>query len=331
MENKNFAKSNFNYSKLLKNIIIAGIALIILIILIAAGQILFLLQIFGWIENQVRSIAGTDVLVAKGIAALLISLLLILPIWGFIMSFLPVPQKHKKEKRLFVFVIFALLCFASYFSSKNVYFDVRTGEPMKYYSISPTTGEYNFSSSSGFDRLTGDKMQKINRDVIVKYLKSLEDKRNGLTIGANNGESAYIDSQNYSEGAEKYAKFYPVKFLNQSGMTMFLCISTKLNSTESVLVKLIPNDESVTIKLFEGKHIFAYMDASGDCYGRVFYSDDVLNNTYWDDWFKRVRGPSLPVQIETRSYELYPTFYLTVLPKDDLTIKLMKKKVKYSY
>lgn len=166
-----FEKNGFDYSKLLRRVLIGVIALAIFIVLMATGQILFILQIFGWIENKVRVTTGLDMLLVKGITAILMSIILILPIGGFILSFFPVPQKNKKIKRFTVFAIFALLFFAVYLSSTNVYFNPNTGQPLKYYSIT-TNGEYNFYSSNGYDPVTGDKLLPVNKEVVAQHLNN---------------------------------------------------------------------------------------------------------------------------------------------------------------
>ena len=67
-------------------------------------------------------------------------------------------------------IAFALLCFASCFLSKNVFFNPNTGAPLKYYSITPD-GEYKFYSSGGFDPVTGDTLKIVTKEIVLKYLK----------------------------------------------------------------------------------------------------------------------------------------------------------------
>lgn len=330
-------KDGFDYSKLIKKIVIALLFVVIFIILLATGQILFLLQIFGWLESQVRALTGLDTLIVKGIATLLMALILILPIGGFIFSFFPFPQKNKKSKRLIVLTIFALLCFASYFSSKNVFFDSATGSPLKYYSISPT-GEYKFYSSNGFDPITGDKLQPISKEIVVKYI-NLNSKEKAVTISDNLGSATRSNGSKSLLGAANYANSYPVKFVNKTGMKIFLCIGTNLDQTGPFLIKLIPAGESAVISLMEGRHIFGYMDTSGICYGwlddngwldgrgeileetgpRRSLSDDISNKPKEFIYFM--------VTINSQDYTMYRTFYLNVLPDDDMSINLRKNHV----
>lgn len=162
-------KDGFNFSKFIRRMIIAALILIVFVILMAAGQIVFLLQALSWLENMVRSVTGLDAMLSKGIASILLAIILILPIGGLIWSFLPFPQKNKKLKRALVFAVFGILCITSYFSSQNVYFDYETGKPLKYYSIS-VSGEYKFYTSGGYDTQTGAKLMPVNKEVVTKYL-----------------------------------------------------------------------------------------------------------------------------------------------------------------
>jgi cytochrome b subunit of formate dehydrogenase len=88
-------KGGFDYSKLLNKVIIAVIAIAIFIVLLVTGQILFILQIFGWIENQVRIMAGLDMMLVKGITAVLIAIILFSRLADL---FFPFFLFHKKTK-----------------------------------------------------------------------------------------------------------------------------------------------------------------------------------------------------------------------------------------
>lgn len=176
MEEKNTKENgNFNLSKVVRQIALAVILLVIFIALIAGGQIIFILQIFGWIESVVRTSTGMDILFAKAVSAMVLAVLLFLPIWGLSLSFLPIPIKHKRGKRAIVLMIFALIFFALAFSSKNVFFDPKSGQPMKYYSMTPD-GEYKLYSSAGYDPVTGDKLSPITKEVALAYLGGVNKK-----------------------------------------------------------------------------------------------------------------------------------------------------------
>jgi hypothetical protein len=329
-------KDGFDYSKLLNKVIIAVIAIAIFIVLLATGQILFLLQIFGWIENQVRALTGLDMMLAKGITAVLVSLILLLPIGGLFFSFFPIPQKNKKIKQFTVFSIFALLFFASYFSSSNVFFDPTNGKPLKYYSITPQ-GEYKFYSSDGYDPITGDKLRSINKEVVINYLGN---SNGGVASVANLETTTNPKNKEPLVGLGKYAKNYPVKFVNKTDRSVFVCITTYpltdslAFKTSTMLAKFVSANNSIVIDLIEGSHIFSYMGMDGICYGerswgniligtnsRKYEKGDVPVAVIFSD---KKGGDYLPliVKIDNEPYLLDKTFSLTVLPVYDQAITL---------
>lgn len=329
-------KDGFDYSKLLKKVIIAVAVIAIFIVLLATGQILFLLQIFGWIENQVRTLTGLDMMLVKGITAVLLSLILILPIGGFILSFFPIPQKNKKIKQFAVIAIFALLFFASYFSSSNVFFDPVTGAPLKYYSINPR-GEYKFYSSNGYDPLTGDSLRSINKEVVINYLGN----PNGRAGIPENFEPAVASQRKKSlTGLEKYAGSYPVKFKNKTGRNIFICINMHDQDSSFLSARFIPVGGIIILELKEGLHIFGYMDTDGCCYGERNWGDLLLGtnmikylgkgppfinwitNRYDQDYV-----PRIAVKINNQNYKLTRSFILDVLPENDQIITLKVDKL----
>lgn len=299
--------NDFDYSKLLKNALIALVAIIIFLILIATGQIIFLLQVFGWLENMVTTITGLDVMLSKGISALLMAIILILPIGGFILSFFPVPQKNKKIKRFSVLAVFGALCIASFFASQNVFFDRETGEPLKYYSYS-LNGGYNFFSSGGYDPLTGDSLRPINREVITKYLNS----------------SNYRDYQGAKQnsavqGLEIDAVSRFVKFSNLTEKTICLCISPKLKSIESLIMLILRPNEITIVKLLEGNHVFGGLDVSGN---QIEFSLDTEAEQLITAYPSDKQGQHFFIKTEYRGveYKISKTYSLEVLPKNDQII-----------
>jgi len=233
-------KGDFDKMTLWRKAEIGAVALVIFIILVGTGHIGVILYVFGWLENKVRVATGFDMLLVKGITATLISLLLILPIGGLILSFFPVPQKDKKIKRSAVFAIFAILCFATFLSSSNVFFNPTTGQPLKYYSVAPN-GEYKFYSSAGYDPVTGDKLQTINKKVVLEYLNQSPEE----------------------SGMEANLSSYSGTINNQTAKTICLFIAPKLNSNNLSIVKLIAPQTKMLISLTEGTHSFALINTDG--------------------------------------------------------------------
>jgi len=303
-------KVDFDSSKLIKKIIIAVICFVVFIVLLATGNVIFLLQVFGWLENQVRVLTGLDTLIVKGIVALLMSLLFILPIGGFIWSFFPVPQKNKKTKRFTVMAIFAVIFFASYLSSRNVFFSPETGEPLKYYSLA-FDGGYNFYSSEGYDPLTGDKLIPISKDVIAKYME----KKSGInkdTVG----------------GLESELKTYPVVFINQTGQSIFLCISTRLNIKESIVTRVIFQGDGLRLELLEGKHLFSCLSASGE--GIKFLLDSLDIELESADHKREMNGEYiqfLAVEINSVRFCTTDIYILNVFPREDFRVCFRQNKI----
>lgn len=296
---------HFNFSKLLRKILIGLIIVVIFLILLAAGQITFLLQLFGWIENKVRMFTGLDMLLVRGITAILMATILILPIGGFILSFFPVPQKNKKWKQFTVLMVFAALFFASYFSSQNVFFDPGTGTPMKYYSISPS-GEYKFYSSAGYDPLTGDSLLGVDRDVVLKYIK-------------NNGSQSPEQEGAKTLGIAKEAESYSVNFFNDTGETLFLCISKKLETSQddgSSGYYRIKTKGSVILTLLEGEHLFGVLDING--HNKPFKCQDSRpfvepqTSMYGD----------MTVEANGMIYRLDPVYKIKIYPDNNLSVHM---------
>jgi hypothetical protein len=301
----------FNLSKVVRQIVITVIVIILFAILFATGQILFLIQIFTWIESQVRAFTGLDSLLAKAISVLIMGVLLALPLWAFIFSFLPVPQKNKRGKRLIVMSVFALMFVASFFASKQVYFNPDSGKPMKYYSISPE-GEYKFSTSDGYDPVTGDKLQPITKDIVIKHLdkkeevdgvisrvkKSLQENRRlsddeqaaleteqavlrekEVRDAIASGNSIRLDIKNFS-GIEKTADFYQIKVFNDLTEKVYFVVSAKIESEDETQAFALPAKSSLSLSLCEGNHYFSFLDVNGHQIRRASLSHFANYNSY---------------------------------------------------
>lgn len=298
----------FNLSKVVRQIVIAVIVLILFAVLFATGQIIFLIQIFAWIETKVRAFTGLDTLLAKGLAALIMGGLLALPLWTFFFSFLPIPQKNKKEKRFAVMAIFALMFIASFFASQRVYFNPDSGKPMKYYSIAPD-GEYKFYSSDGYDPVTGDKLQPVTKEIAVKHASKKKAPKEKSTRAQRwyeewlmenkklseeekaviEKEKAVLEEKKVSEaianrtaikldikypvGVEQTADFYGVRVINDLNEKVFFYISAKIESESEIKVFSIPSQTSLSISICEGRHYFGFIDVNGDCVVRNTLSE----------------------------------------------------------
>lgn len=236
-----------SYGVIIRKALVALLALIILIILIGAGQLLFYFQLFGWIQLKIRTITGTDVIVANGITALLMALIFTLPFWGFLRSFLPFPQKNKRLYRVSVFICFAAICFATYYFSQDVFFDTTTGKPVKYYSVYPN-GEYKFYSSEGFDPVTGDTLKPITKEAVLKHLNATgktEIKQSELTK------------------RESSLSLYSGSLINNSDGTIFIYISPRQESFDLSKEIIVKRNENIQIPLLEGTHYFVVTNSDG--------------------------------------------------------------------
>jgi hypothetical protein len=159
-----------NFNKIVRTVIITAVILVIIIVMIALGNIAFFVSIFNWLQRSIHNVTGLDSTLAKGIAAFLVAVVIAFPLFGMVMSFMPIPQKNKGWYRAAVFTIVAAFFLFKYFGGQNVYFNPTTGLPEKYYSIG-LQGEYRFFSEPGYDPVTGDKLKTVTREIIEKFKK----------------------------------------------------------------------------------------------------------------------------------------------------------------
>lgn len=108
-----------------------------------------------------------DSQLAKGVAAIFTAIFVALPLGLIFLSFSPIPQKNKGLYRATLFLLIAAFFFMAYFGGKDTYFNPKTGEVIKYYSIRPN-GEYLFFSEPGFDPVTGDKLLPVTKTIIIR-------------------------------------------------------------------------------------------------------------------------------------------------------------------
>ena len=160
--------------RITKVVLVFTATILVVFLLIAFGEITLFFKLFGWLQHQVRTITGWDHLLANATTALLIGLVLTLPIWGIIRAFLPLPQSNKKIYRFMFLGCIAALFGASYFFSQDVYFDVETGKPLKWYAPSPDGDRYDFYTSSGFHPVTGDSLKEVTREIVLEQLNLQE-------------------------------------------------------------------------------------------------------------------------------------------------------------
>lgn len=338
---ESFEKDDKKSFNILKVLIVATILLVVFLALIITGQFIFLFQVFGWIQHQVRIYTGADMLIANGISAILMAIIFALPIWGFIKSFLPFPQKHKKIHRVSTFVCFALFFFALYFSSQDVFFNPDNGEPLKYYATAPN-GEYKFYSSGGYDPITGDTLRRVTREIVVNYF-------NQASSESNPGGSSI----------ETILNSYPGSISNLTPKTICLFIAPRLNSNNLSIVKLIHPHSKIIISLTEGTHSFALLNTDekdivleplknnkGDIANSSVSSSGVSkwegsDHSYRDEWkdydrskkhaelFEPMTIPSAKAILNGHKYEIQCLYYLNVIPKTDWNIDIEDSYIKF--
>ena len=272
-----------NLSPIKKKILIAIISTVVLLILLVVGQITIFFQVFDWLVCKIRIASGLDIFLVKGIAVVLLALIIGTPISGLIWSFLPFPQKNKKRKRFIFLLILASVCFVSFFVTKDVYFNSETGEPIKYYSI--RNDKYEFSSSGGYDVITGQKLKPVIKEVVMKHLNG--DKAiyfpedtivydlisNRLSKTKVNYKGGFINTRT---DKEKNSDFRLVKFKNNSYKNFIFFITTVSPNDTSVLALPIIRDESISIYLKKGKHIFGIITEENKYYDVATNNDAVF-------------------------------------------------------
>lgn len=154
-------------NRIIRIILTAVLGLIFLVILITGANIFFFWSIFNWLQGIIGQISGWDGLFAKGIAALLMTGVVVLPLGSLLKAWMPIPQKHKSLYRAAAFAIIAVFFLVIFFAGRNTFFDPATGKPVKYYSENPEGG-YKFYSKPGFDPVTGDELKVVTKEIILK-------------------------------------------------------------------------------------------------------------------------------------------------------------------
>lgn len=157
--------------KIIKFILIFIVVVGIFIALITGANILWFWSIFNWLQNLIHITTGCDALIAKALASIILAAIVMLPIGKIILSFSPIPQKNKRMYRPIIFVVMCLFFLLSFFGSRDTYFNVKTGQALKYYSVLPN-GEYRVYSEPGFDPLTGQKLKEVTGEVALKIKAS---------------------------------------------------------------------------------------------------------------------------------------------------------------
>lgn len=235
---------------------------VVIIILLILSQLAVFYGIFVWIGTKISVLTGLDQFITKGIAFLLMAILFGTPLGSFIWSFTPVPQKNKKRKRAVFLIILAILSFAAFFASQNVYFNVRTGQAEKYYSIG-VDGKYVFYSKPGYDPITGDELLPVTKEIIRR---SLTDRSvfNYQSIRSNSTDYYQKTNENGEiEGMPRSAVFYPIVFFNNSNKNLYLCVTAGPDTNDKVMVYRISSKTLQSISLIEGAHYYAWVDVNG--------------------------------------------------------------------
>lgn len=284
-------------------------------ILIAAVLVIVFLQIatffgmFNWVESWVRTLTGLDMYLVKGISFLLLAIFFGTSLSGMVWSFLPIPQKNKKRKRFIFLSVLALFFFGAYFTSRKVYFDPENGQPLQYFSVG-VNGEYNFSSSEGYDPVTGDKLKQVDKATVIQHL-------NGSSTSLSIDFS--VNDKPMLTGLEKDSRFYPIEFKNETDRNLYLCISFKQDVKGPIIIQRIPTKQSIRLSLIEGIHYFSYMDNNGNAYG----GRDRGSILFGTD-------QSMDIMIGAQLYNLKRVFSLTVLALDDQKVTLELGEVLHS-
>lgn len=256
------------------------VAVVVVIVLLILAQIGMFVGMFNWLEGVVRATTGLDAMLAKAIAFLFLALLFGTPLGGFAWSFLPVPRKDKKKKRFIFLAVLSILFFGAYFASRDVYFDPATGEPVKYYSVD-ANGEYKFSSSGGYDPVTGEALRPVSGEVTAsRYTgRSVQ-----VRARQNSGEPEVYNLPGHASGespAEMYENKYLVKFRNEQNRGIFLCFTEGHNAFSGTTVILIPTKKTISVRLSEGVHKIAFLDTEFNEYGHR-KGGAILNGTFTD-------------------------------------------------
>lgn len=156
-----------NVNKIIKYICLGILGLLLIVVLLTGINILFFWSIFNWLQDIIHQATGLNESLVKGLAAILMAFIVMFPLGKLALAFTPVPQKNKGLYRLYIFIAIAIISLFIYFGSRNTYFNPKTGKPLKYYSISPT-GTYKFFSEPGYDPETGDKLQVVTKEIVLK-------------------------------------------------------------------------------------------------------------------------------------------------------------------
>jgi hypothetical protein len=182
MENQN----NWDTSRIIRTILLIVLGLLLLIALLTGANILFFWSIFSWLQNTIQINAGLDGTLAKGIAAIIMAGVVMLPLGKLLISFSPIPQKQKGLYRAIIFICISIFFFFIYFGGEKTYFNNQTGEAMKYYSISPN-GSYRFFSEPGYDPETGDALKIVSKETILRM--------QGSPLPEDRKKNDYFDSE----------------------------------------------------------------------------------------------------------------------------------------
>lgn len=299
-----------NLTELGKDVMKAIMAFVIVLIFLILAQIGMFVGIFSWLEGVVRISTGLDAMLAKAIAFLLLAFLFGTPLGGFAWSFLPFPQKKKKQKRFIFLSVLAVFFCGAYFSSRNVYFDPETGEALKYYAVD-ANGEYRFFSSEGYDPVTGEELRPVDGRIIA-------DLYSGRSVlvqqreAASETEAYYLNAPNESP-LSRYESHYLVRFKNEQDKGIFLCYTEGHSAASGTTVVLIPTHSSLSLRLSEGSHQLAFVDSELKQHGHR-KGGPVLSDVGFDE--------SLRLNIEGQEKILSQGFILQVLAKKKQVVTL---------
>lgn len=293
MENTKESAGQWSLAGAQKKIVTLLLIGIGLFILIFAGNIIFSIQGFNWLQFKVEETIGLPSLVSGGIAALVLAILCSLPIFKMLRAFSPLPQKNKWQYRSLVFLIISITLFATYLFQPDPFFDKKTGAPLKYYSIS-MDGEYNFYPEPGFDPETGDTLKPVTREIVAKYYGESDE-----------GEEEKLPENQNSSNAESLPK-YRGAFVNHLGISLKLFVGENNNDADNLnFIDIIPPGDTVYTSLSEGTHYFTFLDMDGK--NVDIYTADPIDKIPAK---KQFLGPRQQVIHENTKYEIRFIYYV---------------------
>lgn len=151
-------------NKLLGLIVLILIIFITLAIIIPKFPIFVVKRTFNYAVYHIVNVSGLSPWLVKGI--------LVFALMPFYWALLEVSKIFSRRKKLAKFIIVGysgLFFLTMFLVSRDTYFQMYDGAPIKYYAITPEG--IKFFDSPGYDPKYGIKLQPVNPEIIEKYKK----------------------------------------------------------------------------------------------------------------------------------------------------------------